>query len=380
MFEFTKKFCDGMRAMGLPGFDLAVYKDGKPVLRYMGGYSDLENRVPMDGKERYFIYSCSKPITCTAAMQLWEKGLFKLEDPLYKYIPEFEHMQVKTPEGLRPAKKPIRIHHLFEMTAGFTYDLVSPSLKQAREDTLGKCPTLQAIRYLAKEPLLFEPGTRWHYSLCHDVLGALVEVLSGQRFEEYVKAHIFEPLGMKDSTYLPEEKELSGLAPQYTYDADVQKAVLYGATNKYRLGSQFASGGAGCVSTVDDYMKFLEGLRQGKLLKQETIDLIRTNRLTETQAEEYWIKRLYGYGLGVRCKKEGSICNDFGWDGAAAAYLSLDLERGISIFLGTHLLSSPTQSVRAMLHRLVCCELTNDYDFDALRSELQTIYKFHYFD
>ena len=334
----------------------------------------------MNGKERYFIYSCSKPITCVAAMQLWEKGLFKLDDPLAMYIPEFNNMNVQTKDGLFPAKEPIRISHLFEMTAGLSYNLVSPALMLARQASGGQCPTVETIRYLAKEPLLFEPGTRWHYSLCHDVLGALVEVLSGVPFHEYVKKNIFVPLGMTHSTYLWEEAALDRLAKQYTYDAKTKSVVLVGPVNNYRLGSAFASGGAGCVSTVEDYMKFLEGLRQGKLLKRETIDLMRTNRLTENQAEEYWLKRLYGYGLGVRCQKAGSKCNDFGWDGAAAAYLSLDLERNISIFLGTHLLASPTQSVRAMLHRLICCDLTGDYDFQQLREELQSIYKFHYFD
>ena len=105
MFENTKRFCDSFLELGLPGFDLMVYKDGKCVLRHTNGYSDLENKVRMNGKERYNIYSCSKIITCTAAMQLWERGLFLLEDKLSDYLPEFEKMQVRTDEGVREAKK-----------------------------------------------------------------------------------------------------------------------------------------------------------------------------------------------------------------------------------------------------------------------------------
>ena len=105
--------------LGVPGVDLAVYKDGESILRYMNVYSDLENKVKMSGKERYNIYSCSKIITCTAALQLLEKGLYSLEDKLSDYMSEFEEMTVKTEDGIKKCEKPILIKHLFEMTAGF---------------------------------------------------------------------------------------------------------------------------------------------------------------------------------------------------------------------------------------------------------------------
>ena len=117
MFEKTKKFCDSFLEMGVPGFDLVVYKGGKCILRYMNGYSDLENKVKMQGNERYNIYSCSKVITCTAALQLWEKGLFSLDDKLSDYMPEFTEMMVRTEQGVKKAENPILIKHLFEMTA-----------------------------------------------------------------------------------------------------------------------------------------------------------------------------------------------------------------------------------------------------------------------
>ena len=194
MFENTVKLMDSFLEMGLPGYDLVVYKDGKCVLRQFNGYSDLESRTPMNGTELYNIYSCSKPITCTAAMQLWEKGMFSLDDKLSDYIPEFAEMTVRTPEGIKKAENPILIRHLFEMTAGFSYDIASPSILRTREETNGRCPTVQTIRNLASEPLLFDPGAQWNYSLCHDVLAAVVELVSGVRFGEYVKQHIFDPL------------------------------------------------------------------------------------------------------------------------------------------------------------------------------------------
>lgn len=311
MFEKTKAFCDSFLELGVPGFDLAVYQDGKCILRYMNGYSDLENKVKMNGSERYNIYSCSKVITCVAAMQLCERGLFSLEDKLSDYMPEFTEMTVKTENGIQKAKNPILIRHLFEMTAGFSYDCVSPQLMIARKETDGKCPTLETMKYLAKEPLLFEPGDRWEYSLCHDVLAALVEVVSGEKFETYIKKNIFNTAGMSRSTFMLPEEELNTIAEQYRFvngrAVNVGKNIV-----TYKLGDEYASGGAGAISTVDDYIKFLEALRTHKLLKPETLKWMMTDRLTEWQKRTYWTKATHGYGLGVRCPKGEEKYVDFG--------------------------------------------------------------------
>ena len=128
--------------------------------------------------------------------------MFSLEDDLANYLPAFREMTVKTKDGIQKAKNPIKIHHLFEMTAGLNYDRKTPALQACYEATNGRCPTVEAVNEIAKTPLEFEPGTGWRYSLCHDVLAALVEVLSGQKFEIYVKEHIFDPLGMTDSDFL----------------------------------------------------------------------------------------------------------------------------------------------------------------------------------
>ena len=174
----------------------------------MNGYSDLENKIKIDGKEKYNIYSCSKVITCTAALQLFEKGMFSLEDKLSDYMPEFKNMTVKTDDGVKKAENSILIKHLFEMTAGFSYDVFSTELKKAISETKGKCPTREVMKYLAKEPLLFEPGDRWEYSLCHDVLAAFVEVVSGEKYEKYVKKNIFDVIGMNNSTFMMMYEEI----------------------------------------------------------------------------------------------------------------------------------------------------------------------------
>lgn len=372
MFEKIKRFCDSLLDLGLPGFDLSVYKDGECLVRYMNGYNDLENKVKMSGNEKYNIYSCSKIITCISAMMLYEKGLFSLEDKLSRYLPEFSCMTVKTENGTKKAEKPILIKHLFEMTAGFSYNLNSPELLSCREETNGKCQTLEVMKYLAKEPLLFEPGDRWEYSLCHDVLAAVVEVISGEKFEVFVKKNIFEPLGMNDTDFIYPEEKNDDLAEQYLFKDS--KAINIGKKNiGYRIGTEYASGGAGAVSTVDDYIKFLEGVRTFKLIKPETLKLFATDRLTPEQKRTYWMAATHGYGLGVRCKKADGIYPDFGWGGAAGAYAAIDMENGISLYMGSHLLASPVQGIRSMLYRFLCAELVDDSEYERINNDLKLL-------
>ena len=235
-FSDLARYLDTLPARGgWPGNDCLVMLNGEPVFRHQVGFSDIEAGTPMTGHERVNLYSCSKLATCTAALQLFEKGLFKLDDPLADYMPEFADMQVADGDGTRPAKGPILIWHLFNMTAGFSYNLASPALAAFRTQNPA-CPTREFIRHLAEDPLLFDPGTRWNYSLCHDVLAALVEVLSGQLFADYSREHIFAPLGMADTTFSPTEEQwermirmhdrIDGLVATHAPDVDVLVEIL----------------------------------------------------------------------------------------------------------------------------------------------------------
>lgn len=357
-FDSVREFLDSFLEMGLPGFDCVIYHEGKCVLRHWNGYSSLEKKTPMQGNELYNIYSCSKPITVTATLMLYERGLLKLEDKLSDYIPEFTEMyivDVKAQAGstdginlsfeekaqtgaLRKAKNPITIRHLLSMKAGFSYDTRSPALLQARKETDGRCPTLETVKYLAKEPLRYEPGEGYGYSLAHDVLAAVIEVITGQRFGQFVKENIFDPLGMTDTTFLLPDSRLDEIAEQYHYDPEtktfnnVGKAIEY-----YKFGSEYESGGAGCISTAADYIKFLEALRSGKLLKPETLDLLTTPQVTDKQ----YPNELYSYGLGMRCPKAGSPMTDFGWGGHAGAYLTIDRKYNFCFFYVQHAVGSP---------------------------------------
>ena len=356
MFEKLTQLLDGFLAMGIPGYDCIIYKDGKELFRRMGGFSDREREIPVSGREKYNIYSCSKPITCAAALLLYEKGLYGLDDKLSDYMPEFAEMYIEKDGTLVKAETPITIRHLFTMTAGLSYNIASDEIKAAQKDTDGKCPTRETMKYIAKMPLLFEPGTMWHYSLCHDVLAALVEIISGQKFEDFVKENIFIPLEMNDSTFCPTEEELKEIAPQYIHDADTGETNLMNEC-PYRFGSEYASGGAGCVSTTEDYIKFCEGMSHGKILKDETLALMLTDQLTDESREGYWLVPDYGYGLGVRCPVEGGKNTDFGWGGAAGAYLSMDEEKDITIFYVQHVLRPQNGSLKKKVREVAYEEL-----------------------
>jgi len=361
MFEKTKALCDSFLEMGIPGFDLIIYKDGECVLRYMNGYSDRHNKIPMKGNELYDIFSCSKLLTCTAAMQLWEKGLFQLEDKLSDYMPEFAEMTVRTKDGgIKKAENPIRIYNLFEMTAGFNYLLNAPALRKLKASTGGKCPTREFARALASEPLDFEPGEMYQYSLGHDVLAALVEVLSGEKFQDYVEAHIFKPLGMEHSNFLLPMEDYSKVAPLYRGIEALGEIIPHpaGVVPLYRIGTEHASGGAGCVSTVEDYIKFLEALRTGEtLLKRDTIKLMATNRLTEHQKQGFKLAAHYGYGLGMRVANEGSGRFDFGWGGAAGAYAAVDIPHNITVYYAQHVVLSPNMNKRGNIYTTILEDL-----------------------
>ena len=352
MFEKVTSTLDEFLALGVPFYDCIVMKNGKCVYRHAGGFTDSGRSVAVRKNEKYNIYSCSKLITCVAALQLYERGLFSLDDKLSDYMPEFEHMTVQRGESITPAINPIRIRHLFMMSAGFSYNLKSPQILLCQKETDGRCPTRELMRYLAREPLFFEPGERWEYSLCHDVLAALVEVISGKRFGEYVKENIFEPLGMTNSTFLLDDASLEEIVPQYIY-REGEGIVERDKHIDYKLGTEYESGGAGCISTVDDYIKLLEALRIGDIiLKKETVDLLATNALKEENRGAYWLPA-YGYGLGQRCPKDDEK-SDFGWSGAAGAYYAIDRGRNLTYFMATHILSfEPFQRTRSVITQII---------------------------
>ena len=359
MFEKTREYLDEFVRRGIPGMDICVMQNGKEIFREWRGVSD-EAGTPMNGRERYNIYSCSKVFTCTAAMMLVEEGRLSLDDELATYLPEFAHMQVKTENGLRDAKTPITVRHLFTMTAGLSYNMESDEISRGIQETEGKGSTREMMKYIAKMPLEFEPGEKWNYSLCHDVLAAVVEVVAGKRFGLFVKERIFDVCGMTDSTFLLPREELPTLSAQYLYEHGEFKNVGR-EIQRYKIGESYESGGAGAISTVGDYIRFLEGLRTYRLLKPETVALMARDQLTKEQDASYWNTGDYSYGLGVRAPlAENSSRTDFGWGGAAGAYLSIDPVNNLSVYYAQHVLASPNGALRKDIIEAVKLDLGLD--------------------
>lgn len=346
-FQNLKDTLDSFLELGIPGFDCIVYKNHKEIFRHFGGYSDIETKTPINGNETYYLYSCTKPIVCTAALTLLEKGKFLLNDPLYEYIPEFKTMYLENGEEV---KNPILIRHLFSMMAGFDYDLTSPSIMAEKEKN-ENAGTLDIVKAIAKEPLDFEPGTKFQYSLCHDVLGGLIEAVSGKTLGEYVTETILDPANMKKTTFGVTDKNKDNLATLYRVEDG--KVVRSEQQNDFIVTPKYQSGGAGLVSCVEDYILFADAMANGgmaknknKIISQSTIDLMRANRLDDDMYKFFAQGQSagYGYGLGVRTLIDpasgGTLApkGEFGWDGAAAAYTSFSPETGVSVFYAEHVL------------------------------------------
>ena len=378
-FEYMKNFMDSLTEWIVPGNSVVIYKDGKKVFEYSSGYSDLEKRIKKTGEEQLYIYSCSKVATVTAALQLYEQGKFLLSDPLYEYLPEFKKMYVKDGDRIKAAENPITIRDLFTMTAGLSYATNTPAFEKARKLTDGKMDTRTVIKCLAEEPLLFEPGARWNYSLCHDVLAVLAEVVSGMRFSEYMKKYIFEPLDMNNSYYHTPNDVI--ISPQYIYEIQDTKNIVelqqkehtigvvkraYG--NELVFGENYDSGGAGIITTVDDYAKFAAalansgtGLNNNRILSSATVKLMKTNQLNEAQRKTMNWRRLrgYGYGLGVRTlidKAESgsnSSIGEIGWGGAAGATIIADTEEKVALFYAHHMLNPQEEYYQPRLRNVL---------------------------
>ncbi|MBO5070111.1 MAG: beta-lactamase family protein, partial [Roseburia sp.] len=275
LFEkYLTEFLDSeMKKYNMPGYDCSIYHHHKEVYRHSNGFADLGSKRPITKNTLYNIYSNTKVITCVAALQLYEQGKFLLEDSLDRFYPEFEHMKIKTAQGIKDAETPIRIKDLFCMAAGFASgDGLKDVCVKFQKETAGECPVSEMPNYLAQIPLEFEPGSHYSYGICHDVLGALVAKISGKRFSEYLEDNIFRPLEMENTGFYIEKLKSDNLATQYRYNGLEKDITNEGARNCLVPPVMKESGGGGLITTVDDYMKFQEALCKGNvILRKSTI-------------------------------------------------------------------------------------------------------------
>ena len=326
----------------IPGCAMTVHIGRETV------FEDCLNVRPDD---LFWLYSATKVFTATMFCRLLEQGRLRLEERVSDYLPEFANLSVMQPDGtLRKATEEMTLLQLITMCSAMTYDIFHPVIRDAKDRT-----TVGIVREMAKMPLVDDPGETYLYSLSHDVLAAVMELRTGKRYADLLRDEIILPLGMEDTCFHPTEAQKKRFAPQFRWkgmkDGGAEPCPR---TNKFCFSEDYDSGGAGLCSTLRDYILLPEALSNGglgrdgyPLLKPETIEEMRLDRLTEKQRigfDERWVRlRSYGYGLGVRTRlnqSDGSLApqGEFGWDGAAGAYVLIDPSRNLSAFYVQHVL------------------------------------------
>ena len=324
---------------GLPGVLAFVARRGQVAYCRCFGEKDMAAHLPVEEDTIFRIYSMSKPITSTAVLMLMEEGHFLLSDPVSQYIPEFKDMRVFASMRLGetetvPAEREITIEQLLTHSAGLAYgleqnepaDVLYVEQGLLRRDE----PTATKIKRLAACPLARQPGTAWKYSVAVDVLGYLVEVISGQRFGDFLQQRIFAPLGMVDTAFRIAPEKLSRFSPLYGLGKDGKLEMWDPADGEYTTEALFESGGGGLISTVSDYWRFAQMLLNGgqldgvRLLGPKTVELMTADHLTP--AGIAFDQPGHGFGLGVKVLHDvaaagllGSV-GEYGWSGAASTY------------------------------------------------------------
>jgi CubicO group peptidase (beta-lactamase class C family) len=331
-----------------------VERKGQIVHHKAFGKSDIEADTLMTTDALFRIASMSKPITCTAVMILYERGAFLLNDPVSKYIPEFAHPKVlvRSDDGTierEPARREIAIRHLLNHTSGLTYGSgAHADLYKSANITSGLSPSDDTIgamvKRLAKLPLISHPGEEVHYGLSIDVLGYLVEVVSGQDLRTFCRKEIFEPLGMKDTDFVLPEKKLPRLARLY-YLTDSGQLEKDATDPAFLTHQPLFAGGAGLISTVFDYARFAEMiLNNGQLdgvriISRKTVELMTSNSLGDLYGPfRYNSGDKMGYGFGIRTERgefdELESLGIVGWDGAYFTRFWIDPEEQlIGVFM-----------------------------------------------
>ena len=370
----------------LPGWLILVSRAGKIVHLGMYGQRDLESGAPVELDTLFRIYSMTKPITAVAAMMLYEEGAFELKDPVSRFIPAFGDMRVyRSGSALKPvtepAREPVRIWHLLTHTAGLTYGFHhahpvdalyrAAGFEWGPPDGMDLSACCDAWAGL---PLLFQPGSEWNYSVATDVLGRVIEVISGARLDQFFAERIFEPLKMPDTRFWVPEADAGRLAAFYSPQPGTLCAVRNDAMD--RVGRErpiCCLGGDGLVSTAADYHRFTQMLRQGgeldgvRLLGNRTLRYMIQNHLPGGVDLESFGRALFaettfdgiGFGLGFSvvvdpvANKVLSSPGEFAWGGAASTAFWVDPAEDITALLFTQLFPSSTHPLRPQLRQLV---------------------------
>jgi CubicO group peptidase (beta-lactamase class C family) len=385
-----------------PGTQLVVFRRGNVVHNAVQGFADLERKAPMKDDTIFRIYSMTKPITSVAFMMLLEEGRVALDEPVHKYIPEWKNLgvfQAGIAGGFlaKPPARPMQIVDLLRHTSGLTYGFqqrsnIDAAYRGAKVGDMDNSVTLQSmIADLAKIPLEFSPGDAWNYSISTDVVGYLIETISGQPFEQFLKERIFQPLGMSDTDFFVPAEKAHRFAACYSADPagmmSIHNADKKGGltlqddptTSLFLAPPSFISGGGGLCSTAADYLTFCRALLNGgelggvRLIGPKTLGLMTANHLPggrdlPEMSRSMFAEAAYngvGFGLGfavtldpAKTLMPGSR-GEYSWGGAASTAFWIDpAEELIAIFM-TQVMPSSAYPVRRELRTMIYGGITD---------------------
>jgi CubicO group peptidase (beta-lactamase class C family) len=376
----------------LPGWLLTVSRQGRLAHVSAYGQRDMEAGLPVETDTLWRIYSMTKPITSVAAMILYEEGAFELADPVSAFIPSFADVCVYTGgSDVRPvtvpASEPVRIWHLLTHTAGLTYGFLRAHPVDARYREAGfewgtprGMDLAQCCDAWAGQPLLFQPGTEWNYSVATDVLGRVIEVASGQSLDEFFDARILGPIGMTDTSFWVDEADMGRLAALYTAVPVTggQASRLDAMSKVAHARPRMLSGGGGLISTAADYHRFTQMLldRPGspggeldgvRLLGPRTLAYMGRNHLPGGADLETFGRALQaeapsrgvGFGLGfavvidAAAQKTLGSTGELSWGGAASTAFWVDSAEELTVCFFSQLLPSAAHPIRPQLRQMV---------------------------
>ena len=335
----------------LAGTLTLVARNGKIAYLNAQGMQDKEAGKPMTEDTIFRIYSMSKPVTAVAAMTLWEQGKFHMFDPISKYLPEFADMKVYVSGSgdelvVEDAASPIRIIDLFMHTSGLSYGFSNSEVDKLYQQMFSKPDELNRDNIIAKlvaMPLTHQPGTAWNYGVSTDVIGFLVEKLSGKKLGEYMQEAIFTPLGMKDTGFYVPADKVDRLTQIYTADRKTGKTIVMEnePVGDFMSDPDIHNAGGGLVSTMQDYFTFAQMMLNGgeingvRILGRKTVEYMSSNHLPNNLIPFNADSQGEGYGLAMSVTVDPGMSGfmsskgNFGWGGAASTYFRVDPQEKI---------------------------------------------------
>lgn len=324
----------------LSAIQTAIVKNGKLIHFDSYGSSDISENTQLESDDIFRIASMTKPIVSVALMMLHEEGKFKLDDPVYKYIPEFKNLTVKKRKKIRPVKNHVKIIDLLRHSAGLNFK---------GPDDYRKTMNLTLEEYTkeaVKSPLKFEPGTTWWYSYATDICGYLIEVLSDEKLDDFLKNRIFDPLEMNDTFFELPAKKLDRLTTLYVVDEKEQLVSFDNKSNTpFKDKVILLNGSGGLLSTTEDYLKFSVMLlnngtyNDNNLIRKETLDLMKLDHSIGLKYKKLAFGKKKGFGLGFEVVKENDTKfgskGTFGWGGMFGTYFRVDPKENMVIIYMT---------------------------------------------